>query len=88
MTHDYDRLITAVEARATGGLDYGTLAYVTDGGTYMIASSPRLNDDGRAHDLIAVLPAAFGDDHSRVLVLRPTVNPALVAALRAALDAA
>lgn len=82
----YAHIIDAVAARATGPLDYATVGYVTDGGTYVVASSARLNDDGRTHDLVAVLPMPI--EGSRVLVLRPTVNPDLIVALRSAFDPA
>lgn len=82
----YDHIINAVEARATGTLDYTTIAYVSDGGTYIIASSARMNDDFRPHDLLAVLPTPV--EGYRVLVLRPTVNSDLVAALREHLEPA
>lgn len=80
----YDHLIDAVESRTTGVLDAVTDAYVTDGGTYVIATPGGITDDHRPHDLVAVLPTPV--EGSRVLVLRPTVNPDLVAALRQHLD--
>lgn len=80
----YDHIIEAAEHRITGPLDTWTTAYTTDGGTYVIASDPVGNDSGRPHDLMAVLPMPL--EGSRVLVLRPTVNPDLVAALRQRLD--
>lgn len=81
---NYDDILDAIYARATGALDHSTTAYVTDGGTHVIASSGAMNDDLHPHDLLAILPAPV--EGTRVMILRPTVNPELVAALRAALD--
>lgn len=80
----YDHIVDAAKHRITGPLDTGTTAYTTDGGSYVIASDPQWNDDNRPHDLLAVLPMPVED--SCVLVLRPTVNPDLVTALRKHLD--
>lgn len=82
MSHDH--IIDAVRAGATGTIDYSTIAYLTNGGTYTIASSARVNDDDRMHDLLVILPMPI--EGTRVMVLRPTANLDLVAALRAALD--
>lgn len=80
----FTHIVNAAGDRITGKLDYATEAYVTDGGTYVIASTTMINDDERPHDLVAVLPLPIED--TRVVVLRPTVNPDLVDALRAELD--
>lgn len=80
----YDHIIDAVRAHATGTLDYSTIAYLTDGGTYTLASSARINDDDQMHDLLAILPMPI--EGTRVMPLRPTANLDLVATLRAALD--
>jgi hypothetical protein len=82
--HDY--LVDAVRSRTTGRLDAGTHAYVTDGGTYVLASDAHLNDDHRPQDLVAVLPVPV--EGTRVLILRAAVHPELVIALRQALDPA
>lgn len=77
-------VIDAIDARATGAIDSATTGYVTEGGTYVLASPPSWTDDGEPHDLVAIFPVPL--EGSRVAVLRPTVNPAWVAQLRAALD--
>lgn len=81
----FDHLVDAAKSRTTGQLDTFTSAYITDGGTYVVASTTMINDDDRPHDLVAVLPLALEGSH--VVVLRPTVNPQLVQALRTELDA-
>ncbi|NKY96546.1 hypothetical protein [Nocardiopsis alborubida] len=78
--HGFAHIVHAAGDRITGKLDYATEAYVTDGGTYILASTTMINDDERPHDLVAVLPLPIED--TRVVVLRPTVNPDLVDALR------
>ena len=83
-TFPLDYLVEAAAHRATGPLDSWLTAYTTEGGTYVMASNPDWNDDHRPHDLVVVLPAPI--EGTRVLPLRPTVNPDLVDALRAALD--
>lgn len=82
--HNFAHIVHAAGDRITGELDYATKAYVTDGGTYLIASTTMINDDERPHDLVAVLPLPLED--TRVIVLRATVNPDLVDALRDELD--
>lgn len=81
----YAHIVNAALSQTTGLLDFWSAAYVTDGGTWMLASSPEATDSGRPRDLIAVLPATL-DLGTRVVPLRPTVNPNLVDALRTALD--
>ncbi len=81
---NYAYIVDAINARATGALDSNTSAYVTDGGSYVIASSGAMNDDLQPHDLLAILPAP--NEGTCVKVLRPTVNPELVAVLRRELD--
>ena len=61
-----------------------SITYVTDGGTYVIASNGQATDSGRPRDLLAVLPLPI--EGSRVVPLWPAVNPDLVVALRSALD--
>lgn len=80
----YRDIVEAAAARQTGDVSPDLIGYVTDGGTYVVASSPTWNDDNQPHDLFAVLPAPV--EGSRVLVLRPTVHPDLLAAVRARLD--
>lgn len=75
--HVADAVITGV----TGPLDAFTYAYVSDGGTYLIASLPKWNDDLLPHDLIAVLR------DGTVLPLRPNVNPEMVEQIKAAFAA-
>ena len=79
-------LVDAAAKRVTGELNVATVAYVTGGGTYIIASSPRITDDGKPHDLVAILPGALNG--TRVVPLRPTVNPDLIEALTLHLDLA
>lgn len=84
-THDDFSLVTgAAIERVTGEIDAFTTAYISGGGTWILATTPLSNDDGNAHDLLAVLPAPI--EETRVVPLRITVNPDLVNALRAALD--
>ncbi|GAA1113747.1 hypothetical protein [Nocardiopsis metallicus] len=82
--HNFAHIVHSARERITGELDYATKAYVTDGGTYVISSTTMINDDERPHDLVAVLPLPIED--TRVVVLRPTVNPDLVDVLREELD--
>ena len=82
----WDGIIDAAATRTTGEIDFATVTYVTEGGTYIIACSPKLTDDGKPHDLVAILPAALGG--TRVIPLRPTVNPDLIEALTLHLDLA
>lgn len=84
MSTRYASYVDAAKARATGAIDVWTTAYVTDGGTWIIASSPNSTDSGRPRDLVAVLPAAI--EGSRVVMLWPTVHPDLIATLRSGLD--
>ena len=77
-------VVDAALGRVTGQINIWLWGYVTEGGTYIIGSGPAGNDDDRPHDLVAILPV--GLEESRVLVLRPTVNPDLVEALRSELD--
>ena len=79
-------VVEAVQNQYIGEIDYATISYMTRGGTYVIASAPKWNDSGEAHDLVAILPMAL-ENWTRVLPLRPTVNPDLLRALREALDA-
>ncbi|MDO4717525.1 MAG: hypothetical protein Q4B08_08170 [Propionibacteriaceae bacterium] len=79
-----DYIIDAAKARCTGPIDISLAGYITDGGTYILASRPEWTDSGRPRDLVAVLTAPL--QGTRVIPLWPAVNPDLVADLRAALD--
>lgn len=79
-----DYIIDAAKARCTGPIDISLAGYVTDGGTYILATSPRWSDSGRLRDLIAILPGPL--EGTRVIPLWLAVDPDLVADLRAALD--
>ena len=80
-----DEIIINALSRKIGRIGPGTIGYVTDGGTYIIASQAEWNDDGKPHDLVAILSAHIGDN-SRIMPLRPTVNPDLLDALRVKFD--
>lgn len=60
------------------------IATYTKGGTYVIASAGKWNDNGKPRDLVAILPGNLGQ--GRVLALYIAVNPALVAEIEAVLD--
>lgn len=55
-------------------------SYITKGGTYVIASRGKTNDDGKPRDLVTVTR------DGRALAMTPLVNPQLVAEVQAALD--
>lgn len=78
-------IVEAAQSQYIGEIDYATISYVTRGGTYVIASAPNWNDSGEARDLVAILPMAL--EGTRVIPLYVAVNPDLIDALRAALDA-
>lgn len=80
----YHWIIDAAQSRATGDLDWFTCAYVTDGGTWVLATAPTATDNNRPRDLIAVLNVPVEGSH--IAVLRPTVHHKLVSALRTAFD--
>ena len=58
-----------------------TVAYLTPGGTYMIASGAILNDDDQMHDLVAVTrgggvhPVRYNVNPAFVRWLEPIVRP-------------
>lgn len=56
------------------------IATTTKGGTYVIASSGKWNDNGMPRDLLAVLPGDLGQ--GRVLALYIAVSPDLIAEVR------
>lgn len=66
-----------------GFTDDHLLAARTRGGTYVIASAGRWNDNGKPRDLVAILPRDLGQ--GQVLKLYVAVNPAFVAELEAVL---
>lgn len=73
-----DSIVTAVRYRRpfkTAHL-YGR---PTAGGTYLLGVPAPWNDDDKPRDLLAILPADLGN--GRVVVLRPTANPDVVAYL-------
>lgn len=74
--------IEAIRERRAIKNDHFIAAH-TKGGTYVIASSGRWNDNGRPRDLVAILPGDLGQ--GQVLKLYVAVNPAFVAELEAAL---
>lgn len=80
----FQAVATAAANRQTGDIAPWTTAYLTDGGTYIIASAGHSTDSGRPRDLVAVLPGNL--EGSRVLQLNITVNPDLLDVLRAKLD--
>lgn len=86
----FETVIEAAQHRYTGPITNTLTGYTTAGGTYVIASNADWNDDDRPHDLVAVLPAPVmvGDTATRVIPLRFTVSPDLIAVLRSALDEA
>lgn len=84
MKTGFESTVAAAAERRTGQINPATLAYLTDGGTYVIATDPSWTDNGMPRDLVAVLPMKL--ETSRVVPLFPTVNPDLVAALRKELD--
>ncbi len=57
------------------------LTYVTGGGTYILASTGLVNDDGRVHDIAAI---GRGGD---VVPLTFAANPATLAAMRKIIEA-
>lgn len=59
------------------------IAAHTKGGTYVIASTGRWNDNGKPRDLVAILPGDLGQ--GQVLKLYIAVDPAFVAELEAVL---
>ena len=81
----YGHSIDQIKAHKIGKIGTDLYAYTTAGGTYVLTSNARWNDDGQPHDLVAILPMAL-ENGTRVIPLRPTVNPDLLSALREALD--
>lgn len=83
-----DLLVTMIQSQKIGDLDGWNHAYVTAGGTYIIASQGKWNDSGKPRDLVAVLPSsskALGLGCC-VVQLNPAVNTDFIDALREALD--
>lgn len=77
-------IIKAVKDHHVGRISSGVETYVTKGGTYIIATSPAYTDDNRLHDLVVILPDPLNG--TRVVPLRPTVNPDLIEALKLHFD--
>lgn len=77
-------VVTAAKERKVGLVTSSTLTYLTDGGTYVIATDPSWTDSGHPRDLVAILPMAL--EGSRVIPLYVAVNPELVTALREEID--
>lgn len=65
----------------SGDDDPWLIGYRTKGGTYMLATTGRQDDDARSHDLIAITGM------TAVIAVRGTVNPELVAEVALLLDA-
>ena len=55
----------------------------TKGGTYVLASKGKWNDNGKPRDLLAILPSDIGQ--GQVLALYIAVNPELIAEVESAL---
>lgn len=59
------------------------IGYRTRGGTYVIAAAGWITDDGRPHDLLAIINNPFSTEHpADVEELRWNVSPELVAEVR------
>ena len=57
--------------------------YYTRGGTYILATPAAWTDDGKAHDLVAIIPNPFSAEHPvDVEELRCTVSPEFVDEVR------
>lgn len=69
-------MAAAIRDRRAHSNDHLIAAH-TKGGTYVIASSGKWNDNGKPRDLIAILPGDLGQ--GQVIALYVAVNPALVA---------
>ena len=80
----YAFLADCAANRATGPLHSWCTAYVTEGGTYMLATPPEWTDSGRPRDLIAITPGPI--DGTRVHPVWMAVDPDLIQALRDHLD--
>lgn len=78
----FTKVIQAAMNREVGEITYDTYGYITEGGTYIIAISGQWTDSGSPRDLLAILPGPPEVYRSRVVILRPTVNPQLVKDLR------
>lgn len=82
-----EKVIEAAKAFRVGEIDMWTCGYITKGGSYILASNAVMNDDGMAHDLVLILPSAYRHFvPSRVIQLKISAHPDLIAALREALD--
>lgn len=66
-----------VEGRHFSRDDAQLVGYITEGGTYIVASHPRMNDDNLRHDLAAIT-------HDAAIPLRVTTAPGLLEVLSTA----
>ena len=80
----YAPIVDAAASHTTGLLDHWHGAYVTDGGTWVLALRGEATDSGRPRDLLAITPGTI--DGTRVHPLSMAVDPDMVDARRAALD--
>lgn len=76
-------MAAAIRDRRAHSNDHLIAAH-TKGGTYVIASSGKWNDNGKPRDLIAILPGDLGQ--GQVIALYVAVNPELVAEVEALLS--
>lgn len=74
----------AIRGRRGFATDY-LIAATTNGGTYILASSGKLNDSNLPRDLLAILPGDLGQ--GRVLALYIAVSPGLIAEVEAIIAA-
>lgn len=65
-------------------IDSSLIGYLSKGGTYMLASRGRWNDNGKRRDLAAILPGDLGQ--GQVISLYIGTNPQLVDELQGILD--
>lgn len=77
-------IVAAAAGGRIGKLTPWNYAYISKGGTYIIATAGTWTDSGRPRDAVAILPGAL--EGSRVLPLYIGVSPDLIEALRAELD--
>ena len=80
----YAVLADCAAARETGELHSWCTAYITEGGTYMLATPPEWTDSRKPRDLIAITPGPLGG--TRVHPLWVAVDPDFIQALRDRLD--
>jgi len=78
------KIVQAAKNRTTGNVAPWTFAYITQGGTWILASEGAYSDSGQPRDLLAVLPHQIED--SRVQPLYIAANPEVIEAIRNELD--